>query len=212
VEEGGGVGGVLQRSCRACGYGVCRARGPERPFARCAPGLCGRRRMDVVSSNTADSKVVWYKNTGGNPVSWVPLIVSTSNAIFSVAVDVDGDGLLDVLSASYDNSTLFWNRNTGGSPIVWVQTPMASAAGATMVQAADVNGDGRLDLVCLRVPKCRRGRCRGVVEPGPLLLPHPSPPAPAPIVRSVRSVRHAVVFLAAARSADAVPPPAGPFA
>ena len=65
------------------------------------------------------------------------------------AADVDGDGDLDVLGASVLADSIGWWENTIGDGSAWTQHIISSAVdGATEVYAADVDGDGDLDVVC----------------------------------------------------------------
>jgi hypothetical protein len=69
------------------------------------------------------------------------------------AVDVDGDGRVDVIAATGRlASALMWYRNGGGAPLVW--TPFVVDGGAVLVSAvaaADLDQDGRLDIVAMDV-------------------------------------------------------------
>jgi hypothetical protein len=121
-------------------------------FAACvsAADLDGDGSVDVLSAVLSDNKIMWYKNGGGNPVSWAPFVISSSalGARFVHAADVDGDGRLDVLSASTSDGKIAWYRNGGGSPLVWTAfTITTAAAGAMAVHTADLDGDGRLDVL-----------------------------------------------------------------
>jgi hypothetical protein len=64
------------------------------------------------------------------------------------AADVDGDGDLDVLSASYDDDKIAWYENTDGGGTFGSQQVLSTLAnGAFSVFAADVDGDGDLDVL-----------------------------------------------------------------
>jgi hypothetical protein len=45
------------------------------------------------------------------------------------------------------NSNIAWHRNNGGSPIGWTSFPLASSATTVWVHGADVNSDGRVDII-----------------------------------------------------------------
>ena len=63
-------------------------------------------------------------------------------------VDVDGDMRVDVLSASFGDNRIAWYKNGGGSPPTWTPYTISSvASGARSVYAADVDGDGRMDVL-----------------------------------------------------------------
>ncbi len=62
--------------------------------------------------------------------------------------DVDGDGDMDVLSASYNDDKIAWYENDGGSPPGFKERVISLAAdGAQSVFAADVDGDGDMDVL-----------------------------------------------------------------
>ena len=61
---------------------------------------------------------------------------------------MDGDGDLDVLSASYADDKIAWYENTDGDGSFGSEQVISTAAnGATSVFAADVDGDGDLDVL-----------------------------------------------------------------
>ena len=77
-------------------------------------------------------------------------IVSSSfvGAISVYAADVDGDGDMDVLGAAYDADTIAWWENTAGDGSAWTEHIVSSTFdGAYSVYAADVDGDGDLDVL-----------------------------------------------------------------
>jgi hypothetical protein len=106
--------------------------------------------LDALSASNSDDKIAWYENVGGGGTSWV-LHTITTGANFAVVVsaaDVDGDGDLDALSASVDDDKIAWYENAGGGGTSWVlHTISVSADGAETVYAADLDGDGDLDVL-----------------------------------------------------------------
>ncbi len=107
-------------------------------------------RIDVLSASTQDSKVAWYKNGGGSPLTWTAYTITTAaiNARSVFAADLDGDGRIDVLSASYLDDKVAWYKNGGGSPLTWTAYTIATAADAALsVFAADLDADGRIDVL-----------------------------------------------------------------
>jgi hypothetical protein len=115
-----------------------------------AADLDGDGRLDVMSASFEDDKIAWYKNGGGSPLMWTPrTIFSAADGAYSVyAADLDSDGRLDVLSAGMNDDTIAWYRNDGGSPVVWTPYNITTTAnGAQSVYAADVDGDGRADVL-----------------------------------------------------------------
>ena len=64
------------------------------------------------------------------------------------ACDLDNDSDIDVLGASQEDDQIIWWRNDGGIPISWTKIVIGYNVGeAHSVQAADINGDGDIDVV-----------------------------------------------------------------
>ena len=64
------------------------------------------------------------------------------------ATDLDGDDDVDVLSASYDDGKIAWYENTDGRGTFGLQQVITTqAAGAQSVYAADLDGDGDMDVL-----------------------------------------------------------------
>ena len=63
------------------------------------------------------------------------------------AADMDGDGDMDIVSASYNDDTIAWYENNGAADPSWTATDIATSAdGAVSVFAADMDGDGDMDI------------------------------------------------------------------
>ena len=86
----------------------------------------------------------------GQPSFTEHAISTSANHAASVyAVDVDGDGDMDVLSASDDlsgNDKIAWYENDGSESFT-EHAISTSADGARSVYAADVDGDGDMDVL-----------------------------------------------------------------
>lgn len=106
--------------------------------------------LDVLSASYRDNKIAWYENTDGFGTFGAPQVITAaaSGARMVEAADVDGDGDLDALSTSFDDGTVAWYENTDGAGTFGAQQLITSAAdGAFGVCAADVDGDGDLDVL-----------------------------------------------------------------
>ncbi len=106
---------------------------------------------DVLSASAGDGRITWYENAGGDGSSWTARTVSALEAGASsvFAADVDGDGDLDALSAAAAGDVVAWHENQGGSGTSWARHIVsAGEGGASSVVAADVDGDGDLDVLC----------------------------------------------------------------
>ena len=105
---------------------------------------------DVLSASWRDDKIAWYENDGSSPPVFTERVISTNaDYAFSVfAADVDGDGDMDVLSASVFDDKIAWYENDGGSPPVFTERVISAAATkARAVFAADLDGDGDMDVL-----------------------------------------------------------------
>ena len=115
-----------------------------------AADIDGDGDYDVVSASAADDKIAWYRNLDGNGTFSDELILSTT-ADFAHAVsvaDIDLDGDLDVLSASINDSKLAWYPNTDGAGSFGAERVISTNnSGATSIVAANLDGDGDLDIV-----------------------------------------------------------------
>ena len=106
--------------------------------------------LDALSASRFDDKIAWYENAGGGATSWVLRTISTGadDARSVYGADVDGDGDLDALSTSFLDDKVAWYENVGGGGTSWaLHTISTSADDPNSVTAADVDGDGDLDVL-----------------------------------------------------------------
>jgi len=120
--------------------------------------------VDVLVADE-DAGIMLYDNNGDMPVTFTQHLITTSltDVRYVTAVDLLGDGgaplHLDLLAASASDWSIAWyeNDNSTGSKLPsdiservlterYCQTGN-NARGATSVQAADLNGDGCLDVL-----------------------------------------------------------------
>ncbi|MHC4310577.1 MAG: FG-GAP repeat domain-containing protein, partial [Planctomycetota bacterium] len=96
------------------------------------------------SQNAPNSDALFGAEFGAQIV-----ISSSADGALSVyAADVDGDGDMDVLSASYGDDKIAWYESDGGSPPTFIEHVISTTAdGAHSVYAADVDGDGYMDVL-----------------------------------------------------------------
>ncbi|MCH8828478.1 MAG: VCBS repeat-containing protein [Planctomycetes bacterium] len=115
-----------------------------------AADIDGDGDLDIVSASAIDDTIAWYENTAGDGSAWTKMEISIiADGARSVAVaDIDGDGDLDVISASYEDDKIAWYENTAGDGSAWTEIVVTTSAdGANSVVAADIDGDGDIDIV-----------------------------------------------------------------
>ena len=124
----------------------------DSPFSLFLADLTKSGDLDVISASADDDEVAWYQNDGGGGFTTPPLLSSTAVFATSVfAADLDGDGDQDVLSASAGDDTIAWYRRgeliSGATTFGPALTITTLADGATSVFAADLDGDGDVDVL-----------------------------------------------------------------
>ena len=105
---------------------------------------------DVLGAGYIDNEISWWENTDGTGTVWTEHIVdgnfNGSRAVY--ATDVDNDGDIDVLGGARFGDDVTWWENIDGTGTVWVEHTVDSHfLDVASVYAADVNGDGYMDVL-----------------------------------------------------------------
>jgi len=111
-----------------------------------AEDLDGDGDQDVI---TGADNVGWYPNDGNGGFG-AQRVISTQGAVSVYAADLDGDSDRDVLVASYDpfeGGKVAWYKNDGDGDFGGEELIVDLDEGAVSVRAADLDGDGALDVV-----------------------------------------------------------------
>ena len=115
-----------------------------------AADMNGDGDTDILGAATEAGEIAWWENTDGTGTSWTEHLVDGDfEWTYSVyAEDLDGDGDKDVLGAATIADDITWWENTDGTGTVWTEhTVDGDFDGTQSVYAADVNGDGDIDVL-----------------------------------------------------------------
>lgn len=125
------------------------ATGVSGAFSVFAADIDGDGDLDAASGAYSGSEVAWHENTAGDGSAWSAHEVLTGSETSEVfAADIDGDGDLDLVSGAYFDNTVYWHENTAGDGSAWSRHTISTAAGYVYsVFAADIDGDGDLDVL-----------------------------------------------------------------
>ncbi|MCK5842002.1 MAG: VCBS repeat-containing protein, partial [Candidatus Sabulitectum sp.] len=106
--------------------------------------------VDVLGVALNADDICWWENTNGTGTSWTEHTVDDEfDGVRQVyATDLDGDGDTDVLGAACDIDDINWWENADGTGTLWTEhTVDGDYYGAWAVYAADVDGDGHIDVL-----------------------------------------------------------------
>jgi hypothetical protein len=103
---------------------------------------------DVVSFSKTHNRIDWYhKDTNyfKNP----EIIDDNISGVTSIDyADFNGDGKFDIVAASQNENRIVWYQNdNNGNDTYTIQTIDAVIKSASSVTTADINGDGKIDIV-----------------------------------------------------------------
>ncbi len=115
-----------------------------------ATDLDGDGDMDVLAASTADDRVIWFENLDGlGNFGPEKIINNDANGVIAVrAADLDGDGDNDVIAAIFGDGKISWYENMDGLGSFSTEKVVTSLSlGVRIIQTADIDKDGDLDIV-----------------------------------------------------------------
>ena len=116
-----------------------------------AEDMDGDGDMDLVSTSYGGDTIAWHENDGNTDPTWTTIDVSVgfSDGPYELfAADMDGDGDMDILSAFSTAKTFAWFENDGNADPTWAAENISTSTNyAIGISAADMNGDGAIDVV-----------------------------------------------------------------
>jgi hypothetical protein len=119
----------------------------------------GDGRADLIGISGANNDLTAYRNQGWSAAALIvgsdraSLVSGFGDASRTTFADIDGDGLADLIGVSGANNDLTAYRNQGwnapgGTFVGWDRKHVVSGFGPlTAVKFADMDGDGRADLI-----------------------------------------------------------------
>ena len=126
------------------------------PYSVTAADLNGDGKPDLLVANVGSNTVSVLLNTTAPAINSPAFAAQQtsatgSNPVFVTAADVNGDGKPDLIVANYDSNTVSVLLNTTApgatTPSFAAQQTFATGSYPRSVTAADVNGDGKPDLI-----------------------------------------------------------------
>ncbi len=105
---------------------------------------------DVLSVASFSGVVGWFENVNGDGATWALQTIDgtfpSGQCVF--AADLDGDGDMDALASSYSYDNITWWENVNGDGLTWTLNTLTDTFdGANCVRAADMDGDGDMDIL-----------------------------------------------------------------
>ncbi|WP_411030392.1 FG-GAP-like repeat-containing protein [Spongiimicrobium sp. 3-5] len=111
--------------------------------------------IDIAYSSEVRDEIAWFENTDGNGTFGQTNDIDSSSAADGAknvySADFDGDGDMDLVCAMSQRDYINWYNNTDGlgtfSRELLVNSSAARIDGVSSAQAADIDGDGDMDII-----------------------------------------------------------------
>jgi hypothetical protein len=124
------------------------------PYGVYATDVDGDGDMDVLGASRNRAEVAWWENSGSGAFSKHVLANDFTGSLRVHAADFDTDGDQDILAISYGDLLAWWENTMPHQMVSFgsARSLTSNAAGHKTVHAADVDGDGDLDILSASSP------------------------------------------------------------
>lgn len=114
-----------------------------------AADMDGDEYMDIICTDVSYGDVIWLENADGTGTNWIEHTIDGgfggAEAVY--AIDMDDDEDMDVVGAAFEHDDITWWENMDGVGINWTEHAVdGNFDGARSVYAADMDGDGDMDV------------------------------------------------------------------
>ncbi len=104
-------------------------------------------KTDIIAGAYWFEAPAWKKHSIAPPVKYDPS-TAFSNSFLNFILDVNSDGWPDQIRISLPGEEAVWYENPGNRKGYWTMHAILNNAGNESPAFVDINGDGRLDLLC----------------------------------------------------------------
>ncbi len=118
------------------------------PRSSYAADLDGDGRMDLMSASARDNHVTIFRQTSPKNFTHETIYANANGAQFIHSADIDKDGDMDIIVSSERDNTVSWFANRMNAGLGFQRYVVSDTAyGVHAAIAADMDGDGDLDIV-----------------------------------------------------------------
>jgi len=106
--------------------------------------------IDIIAASGGDHQIIWYRNTGSDPIVWEKNIVDNqfTGARSVACIDIDRDGYNDLVGAALNANQISVWFNSGTNPVQWTkQIVTNNFTGAHWVYITDLDKDDDMDIL-----------------------------------------------------------------